>query len=75
MLAYINTAELHIIVLITSYIKAGIYTEESSLILEAVHTLMPKSMHAFEHNRTHGPWLFQYKTWELLRTQQKLLSI
>lgn len=58
MLAYINTAELYIIVPITSYIKAGIYTKGSLPILEAVHTLMPKSMHAFEHNRTHGPWLF-----------------
>lgn len=42
MLAYINIAELHIIVLITSYIIAGIYNEESSLILEAVHTFNAK---------------------------------
>lgn len=43
---------------IPSSIKAGIYTKESILILEAVYTLMQTSMHVFAHNHTHGPWSF-----------------
>lgn len=58
-LPFLNIAELYIVFVINSPIKAGIYTKESLLILEALHTSMQKSMQVFAHNHTHGSCLFQ----------------